>query len=150
LVQRWPCRFGGRAWSCELPIMDAALVPSPVPSSRDGPGPRIRVRGLAQRYGTLEVFRGVDLDAGDRAILAIVGTAGCGKTTLLRCIDGLIPVDEGEIHVNGERVTQPIAGVAMVFQHFGLFPWKTVHANVAYGLKMAGASSREIAEKVPH
>jgi NitT/TauT family transport system ATP-binding protein len=38
----------------------------------------------------------------------------------------------------------------MVFQHFGLFPWKTVHANVAYGLKMAGAPAKEIAEKVPH
>src|SRR5919198_717505 len=111
---------------------------------------RIRVNGLAKRFGDLQVFRAIDLAVGDREILAIVGPSGCGKTTLLRCIDGLIPLDDGEIRVNGERVTQPIAGVAMVFQHFGLFPWKTVYANVAYGLKMAGASSAEIAEKVPH
>lgn len=111
---------------------------------------RIRIRNVGKRYGALEVFRGIDLDVGDCEILAIVGPSGCGKTTLLRCIDGLIPVDEGEIRVNGERVTQPIAGVAMVFQHFGLFPWKTVAANVAYGLKMAGAPAAEIAEKVPH
>jgi NitT/TauT family transport system ATP-binding protein len=52
--------------------------------------------------------------------------------------------------VNGERVTQPIAGVAMVFQHFGLFPWKTVYGNVAYGLRMAGASRAEIDARVPH
>ncbi len=48
-----------------------------------------------------------------------------------------------------ERVTEPIAGVAMVFQHFGLFPWKTVYENVAYGLRMAGASKTEIDRKVP-
>jgi NitT/TauT family transport system ATP-binding protein len=46
-------------------------------------------------------------------------------------------------------VEEPIAGVAMVFQHFGLFPWKTVAANVAYGLKLAGAPAEEIARRVP-
>jgi NitT/TauT family transport system ATP-binding protein len=110
---------------------------------------RIRARGLGKRYGALQVFHGIDLDVGDCEILSIVGPSGCGKTTLLRCIDGLVPLDEGEILVDGQRVTQPIAGMAMVFQHFGLFPWKTVYANVAYGLKMAGASRSEIAERVP-
>jgi NitT/TauT family transport system ATP-binding protein len=110
---------------------------------------RIRVQGLAKRYGTLEVFRNIDLEVGDREIVAIVGPSGCGKTTLLRCIDGLLPASEGEIWVNDQRITQPIAGVAMVFQHFGLFPWKTVYANIAYGLKLAGVSATEIAERVP-
>jgi NitT/TauT family transport system ATP-binding protein len=111
---------------------------------------RIRVDNLGKRYGALQVFRAIGLAVGDREIVSIVGPSGCGKTTLLRCIDGLIPADEGEIWVNGERVTEPTAGMAMVFQHFGLFPWKTVYANVAYGLKMAGASRAEIAERVPH
>jgi NitT/TauT family transport system ATP-binding protein len=110
---------------------------------------RIRVEGLAKRYGTLEVFRSIDLAVADREIVAIVGPSGCGKTTLLRCIDGLIAVDAGEIRVDDERVTQPIAGVAMVFQHFGLFPWKTVYDNVAYGLRMAGTPKAEIARRVP-
>ena len=114
-----------------------------------GPLPRIRVRGLAKRYGALEVFRGIDFNLGEREILTIVGPSGCGKTTLLRCIDGLLPVDEGEIWCGRERVTEPVAGMAMVFQHFGLFPWKTVYENVAYGLRMAGASSAELAERVP-
>jgi NitT/TauT family transport system ATP-binding protein len=114
-----------------------------------GASPRIRVRGLAKRYGTLEVFRGIDFDLGEREIVTIVGPSGCGKTTLLRCIDGLIPVDAGEIWCGRERVTEPIAGMAMVFQHFGLFPWKTVRENVAYGLRLAGASAAEIAERVP-
>ena len=129
--------------------MEAALVATREGAAGGGRA-RIRVRGVARRYGTLEVFRNVDLDVADREIVAIVGPSGCGKTTLLRCIDGLMPVDEGTIEVNGERITQPIAGVAMVFQHFGLFPWKTVYANVAYGLKLAGASAAEIAERVPY
>jgi NitT/TauT family transport system ATP-binding protein len=109
----------------------------------------IRVQGLAKRFGGLEVFRGIDLDIGEREIVSLVGPSGCGKTTLLRCIDGLIPVSAGTIEVEGEPVTGPPPGIAMVFQHFGLFPWKTVFANVAYGLRLAGKSKREIAERVP-
>ena len=110
---------------------------------------RIRVKGLAKRYGTLEVFRSIEFEVAEREIVAIVGPSGCGKTTLLRCIDGLLPHDAGEIWVGNERVEEPIAGVAMVFQHFGLFPWKTVFDNVAYGLRMAGAAKADIDRKVP-
>jgi NitT/TauT family transport system ATP-binding protein len=110
---------------------------------------RIRVRSLAKRYGPLEVFRNIDFDVGEREVVAVVGPSGCGKTTLLRCVDGLLPVDEGEIWCDGERVINPIAGMAMVFQHFGLFPWKTVYDNIAYGLRMAGVASTEIAARVP-
>jgi NitT/TauT family transport system ATP-binding protein len=116
----------------------------------DRTGPCIRTKGLAKRYGTLEVFRDIDLEVGDREIVAIVGPSGCGKTTLLRCVDGLLPVDEGEIWLDDERIMQPVPGVAMVFQHFGLFPWKTVFDNVAYGLRMAGVGKAEIGRKVPH
>lgn len=111
--------------------------------------PRIAMSGAGKRYGTLQVFRDVDLTVGEREVLAIIGPSGCGKTTLLRCIDGLLPLTEGEIKTEGERVTGPREGVAMVFQHFGLFPWKTVFQNVAYGLKLAGASRAEIEAKVP-
>jgi NitT/TauT family transport system ATP-binding protein len=111
---------------------------------------RIAVRGLGKRFGTLEVFRAVDFDVGEREIVTIVGPSGCGKTTLLRCLDGLLPVDAGEIWINGQRVSAPIEGVAMVFQHFGLFPWKTVFDNVSYGLRMAGVDREEIERRVPH
>jgi NitT/TauT family transport system ATP-binding protein len=110
---------------------------------------RIAVRNLGKRFGALQVFRNVDFEVGEREILAIVGPSGCGKTTMLRCIDGLLPHDEGEILVGDRPVNDPIPGVAMVFQHFGLFPWKTVFDNVAYGLRMDGASKAEIAERVP-
>jgi ABC-type nitrate/sulfonate/bicarbonate transport system ATPase subunit len=111
---------------------------------------RIRIEALSKRYGPLEVFKDIDLDVGDAEIVAIVGPSGCGKTTLLRCIDGLIEPSSGFITIEGERVEKPLPGIAMVFQHFGLFPWKTVFANVAYGLRLAGASKAEIAERVPH
>jgi NitT/TauT family transport system ATP-binding protein len=125
------------------PRAGAESVPQPAPKAR------IHVSGLAKRYGSLEVFRGIDLAVAEHEILCIVGASGCGKTTLLRCIDGLIPVDAGEIFVDSEQVTEPIAGVAMVFQHFGLFPWKTVYENVAYGLRMGGTPADEIARRVP-
>jgi NitT/TauT family transport system ATP-binding protein len=111
--------------------------------------PRIRVQGLGKRYGALEVFRDVNLEVGDREIVSVVGPSGCGKTTLLRCIDGLIPPSSGVVQVGGAQVSSPPAGVAMVFQQFGLFPWKTVFANVAYGLKLAGVPKAEIRETVP-
>ena len=111
--------------------------------------PRIQVKNLGKRYGSLEVFRDISFNVGAREIVAIVGPSGCGKTTLLRCIDGLLPVDNGDIWVDQTRVTEPIPGVAMVFQHFGLFPWKTVTDNVAYGLRMAGTPKAEIDKRVP-
>jgi len=110
---------------------------------------RIRARGIGKSYGALEVFRNINLEVGGAEIVSIVGPSGCGKTTLLRCIDGLIAPSAGDITVEGVRVTAPVAGVAMVFQHFGLFPWKTVFANVAYGLRLAGVSKAEIAQRVP-
>jgi NitT/TauT family transport system ATP-binding protein len=128
-------------------MASAARPASALRSAADEP--RIRVKGLAKRYGTLQVFNGIDFEVAEREIVAIVGPSGCGKTTMLRCIDGLLPHDAGEIWVGNERVDKPIAGVAMVFQHFGLFPWKTVFDNVAYGLRMAGATKTDVERKVP-
>jgi ABC-type nitrate/sulfonate/bicarbonate transport system ATPase subunit len=110
---------------------------------------QIVAEGAGKRYGALSVFEGVNLEVRAQEIVAIVGPSGCGKTTLLRCIDGLLPINEGTISIDGDPVREPRPGVAMVFQHFGLFPWKTVFHNVAYGLKLAGVARREIAERVP-
>src|SRR5476651_1668957 len=135
-----------REWKMTAAVAQGLAATTAQPA---GSPASIRVRGLSKRFGTLEVFRGVDFDLGEREIVTIVGPSGCGKTTLLRCIDGLLSVDEGEIWCGRERVTKPIAGMAMVFQNFGLFPWKTVYDNVAYGLRMAGATAAQIAEQVP-
>jgi len=112
--------------------------------------PRILVSHAASCYGALQVFRDVNLRVGQREIVALVGPSGCGKTTFLRCVDGLIPLSEGEILLDGTPVNAPPPKVAMVFQHFGLFPWKTVRSNIAYGLNLAGVARTEIDERVPH
>jgi NitT/TauT family transport system ATP-binding protein len=126
--------------------MSTAAVEAPV---RDAGGSRIEVDGLAKEFGALRVFENVTLEIGRRECVSIVGPSGCGKTTLLRCIDGLVAPTEGEVRISGSVVREPPRGVAVVFQQFGLFPWKTVYENVAYGLRMAGAPKKQIAEKVP-
>ena len=130
-------------------LVESSLQKREVLASATKMDARIGVRNAGKSYGAFEVFRDINLEVGDAEIVAIVGPSGCGKTTLLRCIDGLIPLSSGDIAVEGERVNRPLPGVAMVFQHFGLFPWKTVAANVGYGLRLAGASKEVIAERVP-
>jgi NitT/TauT family transport system ATP-binding protein len=125
-------------------ISNLATVPA------DLDQPRIEINGLGKRYGDLQVFEDINLTFQEREIVTVVGPSGCGKTTLLRCIDGLMPASVGTIKIDGDVMTEPREGVSMVFQHFGLFPWKTVYQNVAYGLKLAGASKADIAEKVPY
>ena len=111
-------------------------------------GARIQIEGLAMQFGELRVFEGIDLEVGRRECVSIVGPSGCGKTTLLRNIDGLLRPAEGVVRINGAPVTSPPKGVAVVFQHFGLFPWKTVYENVAYGMRLARAPKDQIAESV--
>ena len=83
-------------------------------------------------------------------MLCILGPSGCGKTTLLRVVDGLVVPDEGEVAIDGRRVTGPRADVAVVFQQFGLFPWKRLQQNVAYGLEVRGRPRAEIERAVAH
>jgi len=100
--------------------------------------------------GTVVAFRNIDLAVQPNELLCIVGPSGCGKTTLLRCIGGLLATSSGQILIDGEAVHSPRGGVAIVFQHFGLLPWKTVADNVAFGLKMAGAPRQLVAERMGH
>ena len=95
-------------------------------------------------------FRQLTSRACAKTILCIVGPSGCGKTTFLRCIAGLTDISDGRSLVHGKPVTGPPDGVAMVFQHFGLLPWKTVYDNAAFGLAMAGAPAATIRERVAH
>ena len=100
--------------------------------------------------GTVVAFQQLTLAVRKQEILCIVGPSGCGKTTLLRSIAGLIAISGGSLVVNAKPVTGPPEGVAMVFQHFGLLPWKTVYDNAAFGLAMAGAPATHIKERVAH
>src|SRR5262245_37549718 len=72
------------------------------------------------------------LSVGTREFLALLGPAGCGKSTLLYLIGGFMPVEKGTITVDGKPVAGPGPDRGIVFQHFALFPWKTVRANISY------------------
>ena len=100
--------------------------------------------------GTVVAFRQLSLHVLKNEILCVVGPSGCGKTTLLRCIAGLTELSGGTLAVHGKPVAGPPDGVAMVFQHFGLLPWKTVYENAAFGLAMAGTPAAEIKRRVAH
>ena len=119
------------------------------------PGPQTDVivaRNAAKLFldGAVVAFRQLSLAVRAQEVVCVVGPSGCGKTTFLRCIAGLTDLSSGELIVSGKPVTGPPEGVAVVFQHFGLLPWKTVYANAAFGLAMAGAPRAQIAERVRH
>jgi NitT/TauT family transport system ATP-binding protein len=78
-----------------------------------------------------------------KEFVCLLGPSGCGKTTLIRIIAGLIPLDKGEILVNGAPVTAPGRDRCMVFQQFGLLPWRTALGNVEFGLEIEGMPSDE-------
>ncbi|HET7849708.1 MAG TPA: ABC transporter ATP-binding protein [Pseudolabrys sp.] len=100
--------------------------------------------------GTVVAFQQLSLSIRKQEIICIVGPSGCGKTTLLRCVAGLTDISGGQLLVGGKPVAGPPEGVAMVFQHFGLLPWKTVYDNAAFGLTMAGAPAAHVKERVAH
>jgi len=75
--------------------------------------------------------------------VSLLGPSGCGKTTLIRIIAGLLPADCGEVLVNGQAVTIPGRDRCMVFQQFGLLPWRTVLSNVEFGLEIEGVPKDE-------
>ena len=111
---------------------------------------KIIIRNLTKTYsgGAVVALQDINLEVAPYESLCILGPSGCGKTTLLRIVDCLIPRDHGEILMDGVAVTQPRPDVAMVFQHFGLFPWKRLDENIAYGLELRGSSTAEIAATV--
>lgn len=111
---------------------------------------KITVRHLTKSYsgGEVVALQDVSFEVQLYESLCILGPSGCGKTTLLRLLDCLIPRDQGEILLDGEPVTSPRSDMAMVFQHFGLFPWKNLEQNIAYGLALRGRPEEEIAHRV--
>lgn len=109
---------------------------------------KIIVSHLTKSYnnGKVVALQDVSFEVQPYESLCILGPSGCGKTTLLRLLDCLIARDQGEIALDGEPVTAPRPDVAMVFQHFGLFPWKNLEENIAYGLALRGRPKEEIVQ----
>lgn len=102
--------------------------------------PFVELKSVVKRYGHTTVLQDVDLSVERGEIIAIIGRSGSGKSTLLRCINGLEPVQGGEVWVDGVAVHDPSsnlralrARVGIVFQSFNLFPHLTVERNITLG-----------------
>jgi multiple sugar transport system ATP-binding protein len=106
---------------------------------------------VSKTFGATKVIDDVSLTIGAREFVVFLGPSGCGKSTLLRMIAGLESVDAGEIRIGGRRVDRlppGERGVAMVFQHYALYPHMSVRDNMAFGLRNVGLPPAEIDQRV--
>ena len=123
----------------------------------------IQIRGLHKSFGAVPVLRGIDLDVEDGEVVSLIGRSGCGKTTLLRCINFLEDYDAGDIHLDGQRLWYRGDGrgrrpapdfetrrmrqrMGIVFQQYNLFPHLTALENVALGPRFAQGLARGSAD----
>ena len=103
-----------------------------------------RIRGAAgESSSLLRVLGGVSFDVKENEIVSLIGESGCGKTTLLRIVQGLLRYDAGAIKVDGNSVTVPGRDRGFVFQQSSLLPWRTARTNVEFGLELAGVPKKE-------
>ena len=114
----------------------------------------LEVRGVTKAYGDVPVLRGVDLSVEEHGAVALIGASGSGKSTLLRCIDLLEEIDDGDVLLDGDVVTDPAVDpvavrrrLGMVFQAFNLFPHLSVLDNVALAPMRAHGTPRAEAEE---
>ncbi len=95
----------------------------------------------------VEALSHIDLDVSDGEFVSVLGPSGCGKTTLLRIIAGLDHPSGGEILLDGKMIDGPCPRMAMIFQEYSLYPWRTVIDNIAFGLEMKGVEKEQRREK---
>jgi NitT/TauT family transport system ATP-binding protein len=113
---------------------------------------RIRIDQVVKTFptatgGSFTALQDVNLDVAPEEFLSLLGPSGCGKSTLLEIIAGLQMPSSGRVLLDGAAITGPGPDRAVVFQHFALFPWRTVAANVEFPMEMAGLGRRERREK---
>ncbi|HLU07792.1 MAG TPA: sn-glycerol-3-phosphate ABC transporter ATP-binding protein UgpC [Woeseiaceae bacterium] len=111
----------------------------------------IELKNISKSFGRTQVIADVSLHVRSGEFVVFLGPSGCGKSTLLRMIAGLESVDEGEIWIGGRRVDGLPPGerrVAMVFQHYALYPHMTVRENMAFGLRNVGVAGDEIERRI--
>src|SRR5262245_8392499 len=125
-----------------------AAPPRGVPGGAPGAAPpmvsvdrvtkRFRVRARRGEADTMLALDDVSFDVREGQLVSLLGASGCGKTTLLRIVAGLVAADAGVVAVQGATVAAPRKDLCMVFQNFGLLPWRTVLGNVEFPLELDG------------
>ncbi|QDX41468.1 ABC transporter ATP-binding protein [Salarchaeum sp. JOR-1] len=108
--------------------------------------PKVAVDSVSKRFDGRQAVQALDdvsFEVEDGEFVCIVGPSGCGKTTLFRIIAGLETATDGEVRLDGSRVRGPSTDRGMVFQEYGLFPWRTARGNVEFGLEQQALSATE-------
>lgn len=113
----------------------------------------IKVESVTKAFDELEVLRGIDLEVSEHEAVAVIGASGSGKSTLLRCVDLLEEIDDGDIYLDGEVITDPSVDqvsvrrrLGMVFQAYNLFPHLTAIENVMLGSTRAHGNDKAEAD----
>jgi NitT/TauT family transport system ATP-binding protein len=123
-----------------------------VKPSRNGPANRdkrghIQVDRVSVVFGAgtsaNQAVKETSLDILPGEFVCLLGPSGCGKSTLLNSVAGYVNPTTGQVLVDGEVITKPGPDRGMVFQQYSLFPWKTIHDNIAFGPQLAGHSPTE-------
>lgn len=116
---------------------------------------KLVVENISKSYGSasggrqvIQVLKDISFSVSEGEIISIIGPTGCGKTTLLRIIDGIIQPESGRVFVDGEDVRSfKIPPFAMVFQNFNLFPWRSALKNVEFGMEALHIPAEEREKK---
>ncbi len=135
----------------ELQMQTGLLPQTAAAANATGRTPLLEVDRATVRYGTTKVFEDLSLTVGEGEFVALLGSSGCGKTSLLRTIAGFIQPKSGAIRLRGLDITdQPPdrRGMALVFQTYALWPHMTVAQNIGYGLKLRRLPRDEIKAKI--
>ena len=117
-----------------LRLQTAAAAPTLAP--KPPPRPHVTIRGLSKRFGETVIYDRFDLDIPRGELISVFGPNGCGKSTLINIVAGLIPPDAGKVLFDGKRLAEIKFGY--VFQNYreALFPWLRAFDNIAYPLKL--------------
>jgi polar amino acid transport system ATP-binding protein len=117
------------------------------------PPPVLDIKGVTKSFGERQVLRGVSLSVAEHDAVALIGASGSGKSTLLRCVDLLEEIDDGDVFLDGEVITDPSVDpvairrrLGVVFQAYNLFPHLSVLDNVVLGANRAQGVARREAE----
>jgi len=115
----------------------------------------LELQAVTKAYGDVEVLRGIDLEVPEHHAVALIGASGSGKSTLLRCVDLLEEIDDGDVLLDGDVITDPSVDpvvvrrrLGMVFQAYNLFPHKSILDNVVLGpVRAHGVTAADARER---
>lgn len=112
------------------------------------PASFISVKNLCKSFAGASLYQNFNLDLPNNQLVSIFGPNGCGKSTLINMISGLIPCDSGDIQIHGKPIRR--ARIGYVFQNYrdSMFPWLSAYDNIAYPLRIKGVSNRDCRDRI--